>query len=77
MEEQKIFDVAKVYEDNARRNDVINKRLTITVMVALICFTITVTSMVMVYFLSDYQMPTAEQQIEDGKASQKIGGEIE
>jgi hypothetical protein len=77
MDEQKIYDVAKIYEDNARRADNINKRLTTIAVVAIICFAITVTSMVMVYFLSDYSYPTAEQQIEGDNMSQSIGGEIE
>jgi hypothetical protein len=75
MDEQKIYDVAKIYEDSARRNDVINKRLTLIAIVAIISFAITVTSMVMVYFLSDYQYPTAEQQIKYGDMSQSIGGD--
>jgi cell division protein FtsL len=77
MDEEKIYDVAKVYEDNAKRNDVINKRLTTIAIVAIICFAITVISMWGFYFITPYQYPTAEQQIEGENISQSIGGEIE
>jgi hypothetical protein len=77
MDEQKIYDVAKIYEDSARRNDAINKRLTLIAVTAIICCALVAICMTGFYFFSDYQYPTAEQQIEDGDMSQKIGGETE
>ena len=75
MDDRQVLQVAKIYEDNALRNDALNRRLTIIAIVALICFAVTVTSMTAFYFFSDYQYPSAEQQQVDGNMSQKIGGD--
>jgi hypothetical protein len=78
MDEQKITDVIRMIEDSVKRNDEINKRLTKAIIVMAICFAVTVTSICGFYFFADYTTyPDVEQQIENGKASQSIGGDVE